>query len=260
MRLLRTKWPHLILALLLGYAVVSLFPPAVWSDNIAAVSVIIGLIGVSTFVYFKWLRNRLHSLHAWPTPEVNARIRRFMSLGNFSPRTARTPRQIVLSMLITPLIVLPLTLLMVILVDGLEDFGPTASMLAVSIPLGTLLLGPAFHGLIFRLRARYDLTNALLSVLIYLPVATVISAAMLHLSLALLHREPDSFSISLGDLFIPTYFGALMCVLTVLLYRVGIQSAPAPALTTHRLYRMTEVTVSLASYAVLAVVVLIAVG
>ena len=259
MRLLRTKWPHLILTLLIVYTLVSVIPPSVWSDNIVTVAVILGIIAVSAFVYFRWLRNRLHFLHTWPTPEVNARVRLLLSLGNFSPRTACTPKQIVLSMLITPLIVLPLMLVMVILLNGLEDFGSTASMFTVITLFGTLLLGPVFHGLIFRLRVRYDLTNALLSLLMYLPVAIVMFAAMLHLSLALLDRELDSFSISLDGLLIPGYSGSMMCILTVLLFRVGIQPAHAPSLTTHRLYRMTEVTVSLVSYTVLAVVVLMAV-
>ena len=260
MRLLKAKWPHLILALIVVYAVLSLFPPAMWSDNIATAAVILGIILVSVLAYLRWLRNRLHFLHAWPAPEVNAKVRLFLSLGNFSPRTARTPKQIVLSMLITPLIVLPITLAMVLIGTGPEDFSQTTSMFTVSILLGTLLLGPVFHGLIFRLRIRYNLTNALLSLLMYLPVVIIMIGAMLHMSLALLDRELDSFSISVDGLLLPGYFGVLMCVLTVLLYRVGIQPAPAPSLITHRLYRMTELTVSLVSYAVLAVVALIAVG
>lgn len=75
-------------------------------------------------------------------PKVNARVRLILSLGNFSPRTAVNPKQIVLSMLITPLIILLPMLMMMLFVNGPEDLGHTASTVVVSTLLGTLLLGP----------------------------------------------------------------------------------------------------------------------
>ena len=98
MRQLKSRWPYLVLALILSYAVLSLVPPSIWADNLAVVALVLGLTGVALFAYLRWLRGRLNFLRSWPTPAANAKIRSILSLGDFSPRTARTPRQIALSL------------------------------------------------------------------------------------------------------------------------------------------------------------------
>ena len=261
MRQLRSKWPYLVLALLLCYTVLSLVPPSVWVDNIAAVALFLGIIAVTLLGYFRWLRGRLHFLRNWPTPATNARIRRILSLADFSPKTARTPKQIALSLVVIPLIVVPFPLasIAVTLFDSnLDGLPEKAARLGVLTLLASLLLGPVFHGLVFRLRTKYDLRNAHLSLLMYLPITIFVLTAWLHLAQFFFVDDRDFLTISLFDMFIPSYFGALMCVLTVLLYRVGTSPAPAPALTTHRLYRLTEVVTLLASLTGLAVILMLA--
>ena len=259
MRQLKSRWPYLVLALLLSYTVLSLVPPTVWTDNIAAVALLLGITAVAIFVYFRWLRSRLGFLRSWPTPVANARIRRILSLGDFSPRTARTPRQIALSMLILSfMIVLPFSLWLTLFGTDFDGFGETASRLSVLILLGTLLLGPVFHGLAFRLRVKYDLKSGLLAILMYLPIFILLLAVLMHSFLFLVDDDLEFLTISWSDMFIPTYMGTMLCVLMVLLFRVGISPLPAPTLTTHRLYRMSEMATFLVSLAGLAIILILA--
>ena len=263
MQQLKSRWPYLVLALIVSYAVLNLFPPSVWADNIAAVTLVLGIAGVSLVVYFRWLRGRLGFLRSWPTPAANARFRRILSLGDFSPKTAHTPKQIALSLLILPLITFLAAVVGVALAhalsgDGLAGVRERVPSMSVMFFLGAVLLGPVFHGLIFRLRARYDLRSALLSIAMYLPIFIMIMTVLFHLGWLLIVDDQDFLAISLSDMFIPTYFGAMICVLTVLLFRVGIKPEPAPLLTTHRLYRMSEAATFLVSLTFLAIVVTLA--
>ena len=263
MRQLKSRWPYLVLALILSYAVLSLVPPSVWADNLAAVGLVLGLTGVALFAYLRWLRGRLNFLRSWPTPAANAKIRRILSLGDFSPRTARTPRQVALSLLILPLIVLLAAVVGVALAlafsgDGLTGIRETAPGMSVMFFLGAVLLGPVFHGLTFRLRARYDLRSALLSIAIYLPIFIMMMTVLFHLGWFLVVDDQDFLTISLDGMIIPTYSGALFCLLTVLLFRVGISPAPAPALTTHLMYRVSERMTFLVALTSLAIIVVLA--
>ena len=46
--------------------------------------------------------------------------------------------------------------------------------------LGLVLVNPVLHGLVFRLRTKYDLKSALLSIVMYLPMFTFAIIALLH--------------------------------------------------------------------------------
>ena len=263
MRQLKSRWPYLVLALILSYAVLSLVPPSIWADNVAVVTLVLGLACVSLVVYFRWLRSRLNFLRSWPTPAANAKIRRILTLGDFSPRTARTPKQIVLSLLILPLIallaaVVGVTLALAFSGDGLTGVRKTAPGMSVMFFLGAVLLGPVLHGLTFRLRARYDLKSVLLSVGMYLPIFILMMTILFHLGWYLFVDDQSFFTISLDEMIIPTYSGALFCLLTVLLFRVGIKPAPAPELTTHLTYRMSERMTFLVSLTLLATIMILA--
>ena len=263
MKQLKSRWPYLVLALILSYAILSLVPPSIWADNLAAVALVLGLTGVALFAYVRWLRGKLGSIRSWPSPEVNARVRRILTLGDFSPRTARTPKQIVLSLLILPLIALLGAVAGVALVlafsgDGLTGIRDTARGMSVMFFLGAVLLGPVLHGLTFRLRARYDLKSVLLSVAMYLPIFILMMTILFHLGWYLVVDDQSFFTISLDEMIIPTYTGALFCLSTVLLFRVGIKPAPAPELTTHLTYRMSERVTFLVSLTLLATIVILA--
>ena len=263
MRQLKARWPYLVLALILAYAILSLVPPSIWADNVAAVALALGVMAAAIIVYFGWLRGRLGFLSSWPNPEVNARVRRILTLGDYSPRTARTPKQVALSLLILPLIaflaaVLGVSLAHVLSGDGLSGVRETAPGMGVTFFLGAVLLGPVFHGLIFRLRAKYDLRSAVLSIAMYLPIFITLMTLLFHLGWFLVVDDQDFLTISLDEMIIPTYFGALTCVLTVLLFRVGISPAPAPTLTTYRLYRMSERVTLLVSLTLLAMIMILA--
>ena len=100
---LLSKAPHLIVLLFLAYTVVSLVPPPTWNENRITVASILGIILIAFILYFKWLRNRLLFLNSWPTPVTNSRIRhylRILLLLDYSPRKARTLKQVVFSMLL----------------------------------------------------------------------------------------------------------------------------------------------------------------
>ena len=197
-----------------------------------------------------------------PSPEVNAKVRRILTLGDFSPRTARTPRQIARSLLILPLIALLGAVAGVaqghaLSGDGLTGVRERAPGMSVFF-LGAVLLGPVLHGLTFRLRARYDLRSAFLSVGMCLPIFILMMTVLFHLGWFLVVDDQYFLTISLDEMIIPTYSGALFCLLTVLLFRVGIKPASAPELTTHLIYRMSEMATFLVSLTLLAIIVILA--
>ena len=261
MRRLLSKVPHLIVILLLAYAVVSLVPPSVWYDSRIAVALILGIILVGFFIYFKWLRDRLSFLSSWPTPAMNSRIRRYLLLRDYSPRTARTRKQVVVSLLIpclTILLFVTATSAASLFLPVSDRFRDVVYRSSLPLILGFILLNPVFHGLVFRLRTRYDLTNALLSIVIYLPIFIFVIIALIHLTWFFLDGETPFLSVTWSQVLLASYFGVIVCMLTVATHRVGIDPEPAPAITAHRLYQPTEIAVSLASLAGIAAVLLLA--
>ena len=102
--------------------------------------------------------------------------------------------------------------------DGLGGVRKTAPGMSVTFVLDPVLFGPVFHGLMFRLKARYDVSNALLSVLLFLPIFILMMTVLFHVLQFMIDDDVEFLTISLSDMFIPTYFGALISVLTVLLF------------------------------------------
>ena len=153
MRRLLSKAPHLFVLLFLAYIVVSLVPPSTWNENRITVASILGIMLIAFILYFKWLRNRLLFLNSWPTPATNSRIRhylRILLLVDYTPRKARTLKQVVLSMLL-PFLTLLLLVVAAIMAslffdvpDGFRDI-----VLGFGLPmlLGSVFLYPALHGL-----------------------------------------------------------------------------------------------------------------
>ncbi len=124
--------------------------------------------------------------------------------------------------------------------------------------LGFVFVYPALHGLAFRLRIKYDLKNALKSIVIYLPMFTFAIIALLHFSRFVLDGETPFLAISWFEVMLASYFGAIACILPVLTHRVGLDPAPAPVITTHRFYRSAEIAISMGSLVGIATVVLLA--
>ena len=261
MNRLVSRWPHVLVIVLLAYLVVSLIPPSVWSENRMAVALILGIIAVGFILYFKWLRNRLSFLNSWPTPVINSRIRRYLLLRDYTARTARTRNQVLASLLI-PLLTL---LLLVIATSAASLLLPVSDRFRevvynVSLPLllGYVFMSPVFHGLVFRLRARYDLRNALKSMVMYLPIFVFVLIALLHLTKFLRDDSVPFLSISSFEVLLAGYLGTVACILTVATHRVGIDPETAPAMTAQRSYRRTEMGISLGSLTGIAIVAFLA--
>ena len=261
MNRLVSRWPHLLVILLLAYVVVSLVPPSVWNENRITAALILGTIAVAFILYFKWVRNRLSFLNSWPTPVINLRIRRYLLLRDYTPRTARTRNQVLVSLLIpflTLLLLVTATSAASLMLPVSDRFREIVYSVSLPLLLGCLFLNPVFHGLVFRLRARYDLKNALLSVVIYLPIFVFTLTALIHLTMFFRDDETPFLSISSLEVFLAGYFGAIACILTVATHRVGIDPEPAPAITAQRFYQRTEMAISLGSLTSIAIVALLA--
>ena len=263
MKRLLSRWPHLLVILLLAYTLVSLVRPSVWSENRMIVAVILGAVAVAFILYFKWLRNRLSFLSAWPTPAINSRIRRYLLLRDYTARTARTRNQVLVSLLIPFLALLLLTTAASaasLLLPVSDSFREVVYNASLPLLLGSLFVNPVFHGLVFRLRARYDLRNALMSMAMYLPMFVFVLTALLHLAWLLRDGEAQFLSISRFEVLLAGYFGTIACILAVATHRVGIDPEPAPAMISHRYYRRTEVGVSLTSFIGVGIILLMVSG
>ena len=261
MKRLLSRWPHLLVIVLLAYTVVSLVPPSVWNENRMAVALILGIIAVGFIMYFKWLRNRPSFLNSWPTPVINSRIRRYLLLRDYTPRTARTRNQVLASLLIpflTLLLLVTATSAASLLLPVSDRFREIVYSVSFPLILGCAFLIPVLHGLVFRLRARYDLRSALLSIVIYLPIFVFALTGLMHLILFVRDGETPFLSISSFEVLLAGYFGAIACILTVATHRVGIDPEPAPAITTQRFYQRTEMAISLGSLTGIAIVALLA--
>ena len=261
---LLSKAPHLIVLLFLAYTVVSLVPPSTWNENRITVASILGIILIAFILYFKWLRNRLLFLNSWPTPATNSRIRhylRILLLLDYSPRKARTLKQVVFSMLLpflTLLLLVVAAIMASLFFDVSDGFRDIVLRSGLPMLLGSVFVYPALHGLVFRLRIKYDLKNALISIVIYLPMLTFAMIALLHFSMFVLDGETPFLAISWFEVMLASYFGAIACILPVLTHRVGLDPAPAPVITTHRFYQPTEIALSMGSLVGIATVVLLA--
>ena len=261
MKRLLSRWPHLLVIVLLAYAVVSLVPPSVWNENRMTVALILGTIAVAFILYFKWGRNRLSFLNSWPTPVINSRIRRYLLLRDYTARTARTRNQVLVSLVIpflTLLLLVTAASAASLLLSVSDRFLGVVYSVSPLFLLGAVFLNPVFHGLVFRLRARYDLRNALLSMVIYLPIFVFALTALIHLATFFRDDEAPFLSISWFEISLAGYFGAIACILTVATHRVGIDPEPAPAITSQRFYQRTEMAISLGSLTGIAIFALLA--
>ena len=206
--------------------------------------------------------DKLPFLSTWPTPAANSRIRHYLSvlaLRDYSPRTATTHKQVAVSLLIVPLSLLAIIAAMytTALFFPLSEFGENLGRTLLWTSLGLSLYYLAFHGLVFRLRVKYDLKSALLAIAIHSPMVTLAVMAWWALLMPFT-RDGEAFRVSWFTVWLTLFFGIFMTALLTLLYRVGITPAPAPAFTAHPLYRRIEIAVSIASLAAIATIMLFA--
>ena len=206
--------------------------------------------------------DKLLFLSTWPTPAANSRIRHYISvisLRNFAPMTASTHKQVAISLLIMPLTLLAIVaaVYFAALFSPLSEFREAWVRALLRISLGMALFYLAFHGLVFRLRVKYDLKSALLALAIHSPMVTFAVMAWWALLMPFA-RNGEAFRVSGFTVWFTLFFGIVMTALATLLYRVGITPAPAPAFTAHPLYRRIEIAVSIASLAAIATIMLFA--
>ena len=253
-----------ILFVILGiYILLSILSLTIPSGNwfLSLVVVVIVLAFALPFLD-KAFGDKLLFLRTWPTPAANSRIRHYLSvlaLRDYSPRTATTHKQVAISLLIAPLSLLAIvaamytTALFSPLSERAEDWGRSFRW----ISLGMSLFYLAFHGLVFRLRVKYDLKSALLALAIHSPMVTLAVMAWWTLLMPFA-RDGETFRISSSTVWVTLFFGIFMTALATLLYRVGLTPAPAPTFTAHPLYRCIEIAVSIASLAAIATIMLFA--
>ena len=208
--------------------------------------------------------DKLLFLSTWPTPAANSRIRHYISVTLpaqlLAPMTASTHKQVAISLLIMPLSHAGNCRRCVLRRPVLPAFRVRAEAWVralLRISLGMALFYLAFHGLVFRLRVKYDLKSALLALAIHSPMVTLAVMAWWALFMPFA-RDGEAFRVSWFTVWFTLFFGIVMTALATLLYRVGITPAPAPAFTAHPLYRRIEIAVSIASLAAIATIMLFA--
>ena len=252
-----------ILFVILGvYILLSILSLTIPSGNWFLSLVVVVIVLAFALPFFdKAFGDKLLFLSTWPTPAANSRIRHYLSvlaLRDYSPRTATTHKQVAISLLIAPLSLLAIVAAMYTaalfspLSERAEDWGRAFLWMS----LGMSLFYLAFHGLVFRLRVKYDLKSALLAITIHSPM--VILAVMMWALWMPFARDGETLRISWFPVWFTFFFGIFMTALLTLLYRVGITPAPAPAFTAHSLYRRIEIAVSIASLAAIATIMLFA--
>ena len=184
---------------------------------------------------------------------------RALLLPDSTSKTARTRKQICVSLLVPSLVILPI---LISVSQGSIWFPTEHGLVATAfrtgsvVLIGIALLNPVVHGLVFRLRVDRDLKGALRSIVVYLPISILASTALVHSMQTLPDTGVPFLSIYLWDILTATQDGIFLCLVTVITHRVGRAPAPAPTITDHRNYWPTEIAVSLGSVAGVAIVVL----
>ena len=253
----------IFLVILGGYILVSILSLTIPSGNWFMSLVVVVIVLAFALPFFdKAFGDKLPFLSTWPTPASNSRIRHYLSvlaLRDYSPRTATTHKQVAISLLIAPLSLLAIIAAMytAALFFPLSEFGENLGRTLLWTSLGLSLFYLAFHGLVFRLRVKYDLKSALLAIAIHSPIVTFAIMAWWALLMPFA-REGEAFRVSWFTVWVTLFFGIFNTALLTLLYRVGITPAPAPAFTAHPLYRRIEIAVSIASLAAIAIIMLFA--
>ena len=258
-----SRGAFIFLVILGGYFLVSTLWLTILSGHwILSLLVVVFFLALALPFLDKAFGDKLPFLSTWPTPAANSRIRHSLSviaLRDYSPRTATTHKQVAVSLLIVPLSLLVIIAAMytAALFFPLSEFSENLGRTLLWMYLGISLFYLALHGLVFRLRVKYDLKSALLAIAIHSPMVTF--AGMVWWTLLMpFARDGETFRISSSTVWVTLFFGIFMTALATLLYRVGITPAPAPAFTAHLLYRRIEIAVSIASLAAIAAIMLFA--
>ena len=258
-----SRGAFIFLVILGGYFLVSTLSLTILSGHwILSLLVVVFFLALALPFLDKVFGDKLPFLSTWPTPAANSRTRHYLSviaLRDYSPRTATTHKQVAVSLLIVPLSLLAIIAAMytAALFFPLSEFGENLGRTLLWTSLGLSLYYLAFHGLVFRLRVKYDLKSALLAIAIHSPMVTFAIMAWWALLMPFA-REGEAFRVSWFTVWVTLFFGIFNTALLTLLYRVGITPAPAPAFTAHPLYRRTEIAVSIASLAAIATIMLFA--
>ena len=182
-------------------------------------------------------------------------------LRDYSPGRARTPKQVIGSLLI-PLLTIALLMAAVGIVSALfpvsDRFRDAMFTSGRFMLVGYVFFYPLYHGLAFRIRLNRDLRYAFLSVVIYFPIFVFALIACLQLMQVLSDGDTPLLAFSWFEVLIAAYFSVVVSILTLLTYRIGSAWSPAPAMATHPYYRRTETATSLGSIMGIALVLLLA--
>ena len=180
-------------------------------------------------------------------------------LRDYTPGRARTPKQVIGSLLI-PLLTIALLMAAMGTVsfffavsDTFRDAMFTSGRLML---MGYVFFHPMFHGLAFRIRLKCDLRNALLSVAVYFPIFMFALMTLMHLMQVLSDSDTPFLAFSWFEVLLAVYFSVVVSILTLLTYRIGSAWPPAPTITAHPYYRRTETAMSLGSLMGIALILL----
>ena len=243
----------LAIVLFIGFAVVSAFLSGVQSGNwiLVLLSAAVAVLGL-LWLLDKRFRNRFPFLTTLPSRSMNDRIRHRMRLlfsRNEPSGTAQTGRQVAVATLwlCSPFIFI------LALAGIISLFRPVSANLMnlVGQSLAFSTVTAALNLMTLRLKRKPDLISHILSVAIYVPIVmSLISIFPLWTS----RTDDDPFHIS-RDLIILGYWGAFGITISfALIHLIRKPTAPAPAFTTHPLYRRIEMATSLASLAIVAII------
>ena len=246
----------IVAAILVGYFVLSALSLGIGrGDWILILLVAVLILAFALPFLDKTFGDKLPFLSNWPTPSINARIRRYLGFlfgKNQSPTTAQTGKKFLVNTLIVSSLFL--LILAVVIVRALFHNPASDTLLRM---LGTAFTGAfafmAFEFMLFRLNMRYDLKSVLLAIAIYAPIIMFGIIASLVWNEIL---DDDPFRIRRGFFLLMCCFAVILTTLAPLLHRARKPALP-PTFTAHPLYRRAEITASVVSFAAVAIIFLI---
>ena len=254
-----SRGAFIVLALVIAYFVFGdLALSMMLTSNLLVILVVLLVIVSAIALPFidKAFGDKLPFLSTWPSPPANSRVRRVLGAGgsnsSYSIWRASTKREITasVSFLFTPFLVL-------VAIGGIVSLFRPVSSSYFSMVSYTLFGGCIFPGLLgmaFRLRKRYDLKNVLFAIGLFSPINALLLITTFFLVMLL---NGNTLGDSTSYLLFICGFGVFFTAIFTLTYFAAKDPLPAPAFTYRPLYLRAEIALAIASYAAVALIILL---